>query len=149
MALKRKTRRNELFSMASMTDVIFLLLIFFMVLSTLVVPNAIKVNLPSSQSTKPTESTLLRVTIDADNNYFVSYNNEAMVTITKEDLPQFLAAAYQQDSTTYVALYADESVAYKSIVEFLNMASSADLKVVLATRAQAASEATNKSVLSN
>ena len=42
MALKRRTKINAAFSMASMTDVIFLLLIFFMVTSTVVVPNAIE-----------------------------------------------------------------------------------------------------------
>lgn len=52
--------------MASMTDVIFLLLIFFMVVSTLVVPNAIKVNLPSSQSTAPSESPMVRLTLTAE-----------------------------------------------------------------------------------
>ncbi len=66
MALKRKTKVNEAFSMASMTDVIFLLLIFFMVVSTLVVPNAIKVNLPSSQSTAPSESPMVRLTLTAE-----------------------------------------------------------------------------------
>ena len=50
MALKRRTKVNEAFSMASMTDVIFLLLIFFMVTSTVVIPNAIKVTLPQAQS---------------------------------------------------------------------------------------------------
>ena len=49
MALKRRTKVNESFSMASMTDVIFLLLIFFMVTSTVVIPNAIKVTLPQAQ----------------------------------------------------------------------------------------------------
>ena len=42
MALKRRTKVNEAFSMASMTDVIFLLLIFFMVTSTVVIPNALR-----------------------------------------------------------------------------------------------------------
>ena len=50
MALKRRTKVNEAFSMASMTDVIFLLLIFFMVTSTVVIPNAIKVTLPQAHS---------------------------------------------------------------------------------------------------
>lgn len=48
MSLKRKTKVTEVFSMASMTDVIFLLLIFFMVTSTLIVPNALRVSLPSA-----------------------------------------------------------------------------------------------------
>lgn len=50
MGLKRRTKVSEAFSMASMTDVIFLLLIFFMVTSTVVIPNAIKVTLPQAQS---------------------------------------------------------------------------------------------------
>lgn len=49
MALKRRNKVSAAFSMSSMTDVIFLLLIFFMVTSTVVFPNAIKVLLPQSQ----------------------------------------------------------------------------------------------------
>ena len=63
MALKRKTRIAATFSMASMTDIIFLLLIFFMITSTMVSPNAIKVLLPQGKqqtSAKP----LTRVIID-------------------------------------------------------------------------------------
>ena len=48
MALKRKTKVADSFSMASMTDVIFLLLIFFLVTSTIIVPNTIKVTLTST-----------------------------------------------------------------------------------------------------
>ena len=50
MALKRKTKVADTFSMASMTDVIFLLLIFFLVTSTIIVPNTIKVTLPDFRS---------------------------------------------------------------------------------------------------
>lgn len=71
MALKRKNRIEASFSMASMTDVIFLLLIFFMVTSTFVFPNAIKVNLPQSKQ-QTTVKPLARVTIDASLNYYVS-----------------------------------------------------------------------------
>ena len=56
--------------MASMTDVIFLLLIFFMVTSTVVIPNAIKVTLPQAQK-QTAAKPLTRVTIDANLNYYV------------------------------------------------------------------------------
>ena len=65
MGLKRRNRVSPNFSMASMTDVIFLLLIFFMITSTVVSPNAIKVLLPQGKqqtSAKP----LTRVVIDKD-----------------------------------------------------------------------------------
>ena len=71
MALKRRNRIEASFSMASMTDVIFLLLIFFMVTSTFVFPNAIKVNLPQSKQQAAVKP-LARVTIDASLNYYVS-----------------------------------------------------------------------------
>lgn len=67
MALKRRAKISPNFSMASMTDVIFLLLIFFMITSTVVSPNAIKVLLPQGKqqtSAKP----LTRVIIDKDLN---------------------------------------------------------------------------------
>ena len=64
MALKRRNRIEASFSMASMTDVIFLLLIFFMVTSTFVFPNAIKVLLPKSKE-QTAAKPLARLTIDA------------------------------------------------------------------------------------
>ena len=72
MALKRRTKVSENFSMASMTDVIFLLLIFFMVTSTVVIPNAIKVTLPQAQKQTAVKP-LTRVTIDAGLNYYVAF----------------------------------------------------------------------------
>jgi len=63
MALKQRYSIEKNFSMASMTDVIFLLLIFFMVTSTIVVPNAIQVLLPRSQQQVQVKP-ITRVTID-------------------------------------------------------------------------------------
>ncbi|MDR0799263.1 MAG: biopolymer transporter ExbD, partial [Dysgonamonadaceae bacterium] len=63
MGIRRKHRISAEFSMASMTDMIFLLLIFFMITSTVVVPNAIKVLLPQSAQ-QTNAKPLVRVTID-------------------------------------------------------------------------------------
>ena len=76
MALKRRNKIEASFSMASMTDVIFLLLIFFMVTSTIVFPNSIKVLLPQSKQ-QTAAKPLSRVTIDKDLNLYVSFGNEA------------------------------------------------------------------------
>ena len=48
MAIKRSRKANPNFNMSSMTDIVFLLLIFFMVTSTLINPNALKLLLPKS-----------------------------------------------------------------------------------------------------
>lgn len=133
MALKRKAKVNESFSMASMTDVIFLLLIFFMITSTVVVPNAIKVTLPQSQK-QTAAKPLSRVTIDANLNYYVAFGNQREKQVTFDDITPFLQEQYNKEPEMFVALYADETVPYREIVKVLNIANENKFKMVLATR---------------
>ena len=133
MALKRRNKVSAAFSMSSMTDVIFLLLIFFMVTSTVVFPNAIKVLLPQSQ--KQTSATpLARVTIDADLRYFVAFGNEREMGVQFEEITPWLQSVAQQAPDMYVALYADETVPYKEVVRVLDIATRNNFRMVLATR---------------
>jgi len=119
--------------MSSMTDIIFLLLIFFMITSTMVSPNAIKVLLPQS-SQQTSAKPLTRVIIDRDLNYYTAFGNEDEMPILFEELTDFLIDCSQKEPDMYVALYADESVPYKEIVKVLNIANENQFKVVLATR---------------
>ncbi len=133
MALKRRTKISPTFSMASMTDIIFLLLIFFMITSTVVSPNAIKVLLPQGKqqtSAKP----LTRVIIDKELNYYAAFGNEAEMPVSLEELPGFLQECAAREPDMYVALYADETVPYREIVRILNIANENKYKMVLATR---------------
>ena len=113
--------------MASMTDVIFLLLIFFMITSTVVSPNAIKVLLPQG---KP----LTRVIIDKDLNYYAAFGNDKEQALALDELTPFLQSCAAKEPEMYVALYADESVPYREIVKVLNIANENHFKMVLATR---------------
>ena len=128
MALKRRAKISPNFSMASMTDVIFLLLIFFMITSTVVSPNAIKVLLPQGKqqtSAKP----LTRVIIDK-----AAFGNEKEHALTLDELTPFLQSCAEREPEMYVALYADETVPYREIVKVLNIANENHFKMVLATR---------------
>ncbi len=119
--------------MSSMTDVIFLLLIFFMITSTMVSPNAIKVLLPQGKqqtSAKP----LTRVIIDKELNLFAAFGNDREQPLTFEELTPFLQDCANREPEMYVALYADESVPYREIVKVLNIANENHFKMVLATR---------------
>lgn len=133
MALKRRTKVSENFSMASMTDVIFLLLIFFMITSTIVFPNSIKVNLPQSNQ-QAAAKPLTRVTIDENLHYYIAFGNEAAKPVTYDQLVQQLAETPLNDPERFVALYADETVPYREIVKVLNIANDNHLKMVLATK---------------
>lgn len=137
MALKRQHNTQAMFSMASMTDVIFLLLIFFMVTSTFVFPSAMEVNLPqSSQQTaiKPTS----RIYVDKDMNMFATVGDSIqegkLTPLAPEQLDGFMKSLVAGNPQDFVALYADEEVPYGKIVDILDKGSKNGLKVVLATQ---------------
>lgn len=119
--------------MASMTDIIFLLLIFFMVTSTVVVPNAIKLTLPQAQK-QTAAKPFSRVTIDKNLNYYVAFGNQREKQVTFDDITPFLQERYNQEPEMSVALYADETVPYGEIVKVLNVANKNKFKMVLVTR---------------
>jgi biopolymer transport protein ExbD len=71
MAIETRNKRSAEFSMASMSDLVFLLLIFFMLTSTMISPNAIKLLLPQSSSKTMAKPAQVTVYIDQNMNYFV------------------------------------------------------------------------------
>lgn len=119
--------------MASMTDIIFLLLIFFMITSTMVSPNAIKVLLPQGSKQTMAKS-VSRVIIDKELNIYAANGNEEERPVTLEELPTVLGEAVNDSTELFVSLYADEAVPYKNIVEILSIANENHFKMVLATR---------------
>ena len=131
--IKRKTKTIDMFSMSSMTDIIFLLLIFFMITSTMVTPNAIKVLLPQG-SQQTAAKPLARIIIDKDLNYYSAFGNEDEMPISPDNITAFLLDCAAKQPEMYVALYADESIPYREIVKVLNIANENSFKMVLATR---------------
>ena len=131
--LKRKTKTIDAFSMSSMTDSIFLLLIFFMITSTMVTPNAIKVLLPQG-SQQTSAKPLARIIIDSNLNYYSAFGNEDEMPINPDEIAAFLIDCAAKEPEMYVALYADESVPYREVVNVLNVANENKFKMVLATR---------------
>ena len=136
---KRRTKVSPTFNMASMTDIIFLLLIFFMITSTMVSPNAIKVLLPQGKKQTTVKATA-RVVIDKDLNLYAAAGNEKEEPVTLEELPQVLNAQVNDSTELFVSLYADESVPYRNIVEILSIANENHFKMVLATRPPSSKE---------
>ena len=133
MALKRKTKIDESFSMASMTDIIFLLLIFFLITSTIVVPNAIKVTLPEA-SKQTAAKPVSRITIDTSLNYYVAFGTQRERRVSFDEIEPFLQEQYANEPEMWVALYADESIAYKEVVRVMEIANKNNYKMYIATR---------------
>lgn len=136
MALKRKTKVADSFSMASMTDVIFLLLIFFLVTSTIIVPNTIKVTLPTSAPQSVPETPSARITLTPDLHYYLAIDRATPTELTPGQLKEQLGIFAAEHPEAFVSIQADESVPYKEVVAVINAAAQSSLKVVLATRAE-------------
>lgn len=134
MALKRRNRVEASFAMSSMTDLVFLLLLFFVMASTMSSPNDIKINLPTSRAQKVTRPQVAKVSIDNLGNYFVALGKEKPVAISPEYLEPYLSTIHASDTTMYIALHADEDVAYKEVVRVLDIANEHHMKLVVATK---------------
>lgn len=126
--------------MSSMTDVVFLLLIFFMVTSTFIIPSAMEVDLPQSSAHTQLRP-VTEVYIDSTGNYFFVANRNdslpqgrAMQSVDRDRLLASLMLVQQQDSTRPVALFADRAVPYGDVVEVLDLATARGVKMVLATK---------------
>ena len=134
MALKRRKRVEAMFAMSSMTDLIFLLLLFFVMASTMSSPNDIKINLPTSRANTATKQVVAKVSIDNLGNYYVALGRQTPVVIAAEDLEAYLTMIQQQDSTMYVALHADQDISYRNVVHVLDIANQHKMKIVIATK---------------
>jgi biopolymer transport protein ExbD len=134
MAIKRSTKVDPSFSMSSMTDIVFLLLIFFLVTSTLVNPNALKLLLPKSTgqvAAKATVSVSIKHYPDQNRVSYHINGNQKPVTFNEiepavRDLLQF------EDDPTF-SIYADETVPVKEVVALMNIAKRNHYKVIMAT----------------
>ena len=135
MALKRRSRLESGFPMSSMTDIIFLLLLFFVISSTMTTPNDIKINLPQSGAKTATEQVVARVSIDKEGKYYIAGNKEKAVEVSPEMLEEQIMNLISRDTATFLALYADQEIAYKEVVRILDIANKNKLKLVIATSA--------------
>lgn len=131
MALKRRNKVNVNFSMASMTDIVFLLLLFFMITSTMVAPNALKLLLPQSNN-QTVAKAITTISITADLKYYINEEGKLRNVVFSEIEP-FLQKMIKQDEETYLALHADKSVPIEQVVNVMNIAKRNNIKMILAT----------------
>ncbi|NJL14280.1 MAG: biopolymer transporter ExbD [Microscillaceae bacterium] len=128
MELKSSQKLDASFSLASMTDIIFQLLIFFMLTSSFVTPAALPVNLPSSVAA-PTITPKVQITITSNLQYFV---NE--VPVAPENIEEEMKDALSRAREPIVVLNLDKDVAVQYMVRVASLANRLGAKVSIATK---------------
>jgi biopolymer transport protein ExbD len=127
VALKSKNRVLADFAMSGMTDIVFLLLIFFMLTSTLIAPNALKMLLPSrGHVTIQTESRIPTVTIYSGSKITVDGR-----TVSLNELGMVLESKLQGVAEPTIKVETSPSVSVGDAVKIMNVAAERDYTVVL------------------
>ena len=127
MSLRSKNKVSANFSMSSMTDIVFLLLIFFMLTSTLVSPNALKLLLPNSKA-RTLEKQTISVSITPEIEYYIE-DQKFPFDQLENQLKQRLA----NEQEPAIVLHADKTVDIEFAVKVMDIAYRNKYKVVLAT----------------
>ncbi len=130
MNLRNRNKVDASFSMSSMTDIVFLLLIFFMLTSTLVTTNALDLVLPSSKA-KTVKKQTLSVSIDKELNYYLDAD-----PIDPAYIERTLLTRLAGDEDPTVVLRVEKGVAIEHAVEIMDIAYRNQFKIVLATEAK-------------
>ena len=128
MNLRGRNKVNPNFNMSSMTDIVFLLLIFFMLTSSLVSPNALKLLLPNSKY-KTLEKQTVSVSINKELEFYINENKTLEINLENE-----LKSMLANEIDPAIILHADKTVAIEFVVKVMDIAYRNKYKIVLATK---------------
>jgi biopolymer transport protein ExbD len=127
MAFESKHKIDSSFSMSSMTDIVFLLLIFFMLTSSFITPSGLPVSLPSAKKSKIIMQKA-SVTITSDLKYYINDRR-----ISRSKIEQELRRELNGEEAM-VTLHIDKDVPTEYLVEVAGIAASLNAKVSIATK---------------
>lgn len=134
MAIKRGSKVDKSFSAASMTDLMFLLLIFMLIATTLINPNAVKLMLPRSSS-QLKDKAVTTVSIQNTGHgykYFVELEEVGSL----EGVDRALKARLEGEEEPTVSLHCDKTVVWDEVVQVMNVARANGYKLIAATSAK-------------
>ena len=134
MALKRNTKVDSSFSVSSMTDIVFLLLIFFLVTSTLINPNALKLLLPKSTGQVNAKATVSVSIKDWGNDVYTYHVNGSQDPLPYQSVEDELIGLLSSEEDPTFSIFSDESVPVGEVVQIMNIAKRNHYKVILATQ---------------
>ena len=123
---KTRNRVSTEFNMSSMTDIVFLLLIFFMLTSTMVTTNALDIVLPKAKG-KTDSNKSTSVSIDKDLNFFIDKDK-----VNEADLEKQLLALFANSENKAIVLRAEKSVPHEKVVKVMEIAYRNQIKMVIA-----------------
>ncbi|MCX6230477.1 MAG: biopolymer transporter ExbD [Bacteroidetes bacterium] len=130
MKLRRKNKTSIEVATSSMNDIMFFLMLFFLIMSTLLNPNVIKLSLPSSKHPSELRQKEVSLSVTKEMNYFI---NNRQVPFNQLE-PELIAELRGVENAT-VVLRCDNSLSVQSLVDVLEIGNKLRIKMILATKA--------------
>ncbi len=128
MAIKRNKRFHAEVATSSLSDIMFFLLLFFIIISTLANPNVIKMTLPKAESTEKTNKQLITLSVNENKEFFIDKEQ-----VNPEDLEAHLLAKLGADKTQTVVVRIPYNLQVQDLVNVLQIGVKNNLKFVIAT----------------
>lgn len=128
MAIKRNKRFHVEVATSALSDIMFFLLLFFLIISTLANPNVIKVPLPKSDANEKTNKQHVTLTVTQDKKYFVNKDE-----VTREGVEQKLVIETAKLNDQTVILRIPKSSEVQELVDLLGLGMKNNLKIIIAT----------------
>lgn len=125
---KKKENKTEVFT-SSMNDIMFFLMLFFIIVSTLLNPNIIKLNLPNSKNTQSIQKKEILLSVNKDLQYFV--NNKQ---VPFEKLEPVLSTEAAKEKESIIIVRCDSTLTVQNLVNVLEIGNRLGVKMMLATR---------------
>jgi len=129
MNLRQKNKAGAEIFTSAMNDIMFFLMLFFIIVSTLLNPNVIKLSLPSAKNTQSLHKKEILLSVNKDLQYFV--NNQQ---VPFEQLQSVLAVESSKDKEAFVVLRCDKTLAIQQLVNVLEIGNKLNVKMILATQ---------------
>ena len=125
---KRHNRASAEVHTSAMNDIMFFLLLFFLIASTVTNPNVIKLVLPKSSSGQSVSKKTITVSVTKDLRYYVDKKE-----VKEDELSDALASYKKLATELTIILYVDKTVAIQNVVQVMDTAQKLNIKLVLAT----------------
>jgi len=138
MSLKRRSKVDASFSMSSMTDIVFLLLVFFMIASTMIGPPSLKITLPQSSQGKSNKS-IFTIYINRQKSYSYANGTAEPVSCNYNDLAPALQNTFPENKVVkgqprpVVMLQAEKTVPVEEVVKVMSLARELNYTLLLGT----------------
>jgi biopolymer transport protein ExbD len=128
MKIRRKARFTPEVFTHSLNDIMFFLLLFFLIISTMANPNVIKLMLPKAGSSQQVYKKQITLSVDANKNYFIDKNS-----VPYDALEAELERIFQNVEERTVVLRVDKTLAVQDLVDVLELGAKQNIKMVMAT----------------